>query len=92
MGHPPFSPDSDARLRDGPLVEGGFKKLEDRKAVKDIVYTEEDDKVIEQWIRETVATTWHSLGTCKMAPREKEGVVDGRLNVYGVTGLKLAGL
>ncbi|KAF2161913.1 GMC oxidoreductase [Zasmidium cellare ATCC 36951] len=57
-----------------------------------IEYTEEDDRAIEQKVRETVSTTWHSLGTCKMAPREKGGVVDKNLNVYGIRGLKLADL
>ena len=36
-------------------------------------------------------TTWHSLGTCSMAPKEgnsivKHGVLDERLNVHGVKG------
>jgi alcohol oxidase len=60
--------------------------------VKDLVYSKEDDAAIEQWLRENVNTTWHSMATCKMAPREEEGVVDASLNVYGVTGLKLADL
>jgi hypothetical protein len=30
-------------------------------------------------------------GTCSMKPREKGGVLDSRLNVYGVEGLKVAG-
>ena len=60
--------------------------------VKDIEYTAEDDVAIEEWIRENLATTWHSLGICKMASLEKLGVVDACLNVYGVTGLKIADL
>lgn len=32
------------------------------------------------------------MGTCKMAPFNKGGVVDPNLNVYGVTGLKVADL
>lgn len=44
-----------------------------------------------------VETTWHSLGTCSMAPREgnsivKHGVLDERLNVHGVKNLKVADL
>ncbi|KAI2483564.1 alcohol dehydrogenase [Pyrenophora tritici-repentis] len=84
-GHPKFAKDSPAAVQEevaGPVA----------KDAKDIVYSEEDDKAIEQWIRENVQTTWHSLGTCKMAEREKDGVVDGKLNVYGVTGLKIADL
>ncbi|KAF9777241.1 hypothetical protein IL306_004489 [Fusarium sp. DS 682] len=60
--------------------------------VSDIQYTAEDDKAIEEWVRQNVATTWHSISTCRMAPREKKGVVDERLNVWGTKGLKLADL
>ncbi|CAH0045524.1 unnamed protein product [Clonostachys solani] len=60
--------------------------------VKDVEYSAEDDKAIEQWIRQNVGTTWHSIATCKMAPREENGVVDERLNVWGTKGLKLADL
>lgn len=56
----------------------------------DIAYTTEDDEAIDIYIRKTVATAWHSLGTCTMRPREKGGVVDSCLNVYGVQGLKVA--
>lgn len=83
-GHPKFPEGSAAAVAenvDGPL-----------KDVQDLVYTKEDDAAIEQWLRENVNTTWHSLGTCKMAPREENGVVDGSLNVYGVKGLKVADL
>lgn len=82
-GHPPFSKCSDARLveTDGPLTD-----------VKDIVYTPQDDAVLEKWIRENVGTTWHSMGTAKMAPRDDNGVVDNKLNVYGVQNLKIADL
>ncbi|KAF8953125.1 GMC oxidoreductase-domain-containing protein [Flammula alnicola] len=50
----------------------------------------EDDKAIDEYHRQTVETTWHSIGTCAMKPREKGGVVDSKLNVYGVTNLKIA--
>ncbi|KAI5790242.1 GMC oxidoreductase-domain-containing protein [Geopyxis carbonaria] len=61
----------------------------DPKAVTDIVYHPADDAAIEKWIRDTVQTTWHSLGTCAMKPRAAGGVVDGNLDVYGVRGLKI---
>jgi alcohol oxidase len=56
----------------------------------DIVYSEVDDEAIAKFSRNRVATTGHSLGTCAMKPREQGGVVDARLNVYGVEGLKVA--
>jgi alcohol oxidase len=57
-----------------------------------ISYSAEDDAAIEAWIRRSVGTTWHSLGTCAMKPREEGGVVDFRLNVYGTQALKVADL
>jgi alcohol oxidase len=83
-GHPRFPANSAAAVQESitaPLQN-----------VQDLVYTKEDDEAIEQWLRENVNTTWHSLGTCKMAPREEDGVVDKELNVYGVKGLKIADL
>ncbi|KAG8166245.1 hypothetical protein KVR01_004797 [Diaporthe batatas] len=82
--HPPFDSKSDAACvtLDGPLPANA----------PPIKYTAEDDKVLERFIRENVSTTWHSLGTCKMLPREQQGVVDARLGVYGVRGLKIADL
>jgi alcohol oxidase len=60
--------------------------------ITDILYSVEDDTVIEEWIRSKLATTWHSLGTCAMKPQADGGVVDGNLNVYGTAGLKVADL
>lgn len=57
-----------------------------------IQYSPEDDAAIEAWLRENVATTWHSLGTAKMAPVGRLGVVDEALSVHGLRGLKLADL
>src|SRR5690606_19550374 len=64
---------------------------------EDLKYSEGDIKAIEEWVKRHVESTWHSLGTCSMAPREgnsivKHGVLDERLNVHGVKGLKVADL
>ncbi|GAW13347.1 hypothetical protein ANO14919_027300 [Xylariales sp. No.14919] len=83
--HPPFSAQSKA-------VYTPVDAEQDRTNLQDLEYSAEDDKVIEQFLRENINTTWHSLGTAKMAPREQLGVVDKDLNVYGVKGLKLADL
>ncbi|KAK2601911.1 hypothetical protein QQS21_004502 [Conoideocrella luteorostrata] len=58
----------------------------------DPIYSPDDDAAIEQWIRQTVGSVAHSLGTCKMAAESKFGVVDKDLNVHGVKGLKVADL
>lgn len=37
----------------------------------------------------TGTTCYHPCGTCSMMPREDDGVVDNRLRVYGVKGLRV---
>lgn len=49
-------------------------------------------KTDEDWIayvKANVASIWHPLGTCAMLPKHKGGVVDSRLKVYGVKGLRV---
>lgn len=58
----------------------------------DPVFSPDDDEAIEQWIRQTVGTPFHSLGTCIMAAKPQFGVVDENLNVHGVKNLKVADL
>ncbi|GJE96582.1 alcohol oxidase [Phanerochaete sordida] len=62
------------------------------KVHEDLQYTAEDDAAIDDWTADHVETTWHSLGTCAMKPREQGGVVDKRLSVYGVQNLKCVDL
>ena len=84
MLHPPFSSNSNAALI----------QLNDKACpnVTDIMYTSEDDKVIGDYLRRHVETTWHSLGTRKMGPRENKCMVYSNLSVYGLNGLKTADL
>ena len=43
------------------------------------------------WVRESTITDWHPIGTCSMGGNEgiKGGVIDDRLRVYGVKGLRV---
>jgi len=64
---------------------------------EELPYSKEDLLAVEEWVKRHVETTWHSLGTCSMGPKEgnsvvKHGVLDERLNVHGVKGLKVADL
>lgn len=43
---------------------------------------------IDEYIRSTVETTFHPVGTCRMG-LQGDGVVDGSLRVYGVHGLRV---
>lgn len=81
-GHPEFPKGSKAAVID--------EKPDSE--VQGIKYTPEDDQAIEKFLKERISTTWHSMGTCKMAPFKEGGVVDPNLNVYEVKGLKVADL
>ncbi|KAF8553985.1 alcohol oxidase [Imleria badia] len=82
--HPKFSLDSPAACRE----------TEDPVPADapDIVYSDADDEAIVKFNRDKLSTIGHSLGTCAMKPHNQGGVVDPRLNVYGVEGLKVADL
>lgn len=47
------------------------------------------DAQLEDVVRERVETVYHPTSTCRMAPLEEGGVVDAKLNVYGIKGLKV---
>ena len=47
------------------------------------------DEEILHYIRETAIPVWHASGTCAMRPRDKGGVVDSKLSVYGVQNLRI---
>lgn len=72
--------------------EAGPSQGSSTSTVEDLKYTDDDDKAIEEYIRSNVATTWHSIGTNRMGSREEGGVVDNRLRVHGVEGLRIADL
>ncbi|KAA1473386.1 alcohol oxidase-like protein [Dentipellis sp. KUC8613] len=80
--HPKFPPGSQAAvIEDGMPTPLNAPRL---------VYTAEDDKAIELFVRKNIGSSWHSNGTCAMKAREDGGVVDSKLNVHGVQGLKVA--
>ncbi|KAJ7842957.1 GMC oxidoreductase-domain-containing protein [Mycena olivaceomarginata] len=81
--HPQYPADSPAAAQ---LAATGPVPIDAPK----VVYSADDDKAIDACLRNSVETTFHSLGTCAMKPREQDGVVDNKLNVYGVKNLKVA--
>jgi choline dehydrogenase len=50
---------------------------------------ENDDAAILDWARNTATTIYHPTGTCKMG-NDQMAVVDSRLKVHGVEGLRIA--
>ena len=49
----------------------------------------QSDEDILQWVRDTATTIYHPTGTCRMGQDDK-AVVDERLRVRGITGLRIA--
>lgn len=84
-------------LEAGKAPSVSFLSSNKQEIREDISYTNEDINHIIEWVKRHVETTWHSLGTCSMAPKGgnsivKHGVLDERLNVHDVKGLKVADL
>ena len=50
--------------------------------------TKSDDEILE-WARNDATTIYHPTGTCKMG-NDPQAVVDARLKVHGVSGLRIA--
>ncbi len=51
----------------------------------------DSDEALEAYVRETVATVYHPVGTCKMGPAtDPLAVVDDRLRLRGIEGLRVA--
>ncbi|KIM94143.1 alcohol oxidase [Oidiodendron maius Zn] len=86
--HPKFREGSKAALLS--LNQSEKEQGGSRLDLPTITYSQEDNEAIQQFIRENLGTTWHGLGTAKMASREARGVVDKNLSVYGILGLKCA--
>lgn len=99
----PLDPPSiDPKYLDNPLdveaLAGGIRFCE--RLVKTPPYSEASgipydpkegmsDEGIEDFVRQKMEPFYHPVATAGMLPREDGGVVDGRLRVYGVKGLRV---
>jgi choline dehydrogenase len=52
------------------------------------LHLKSDEELIEL-IKERVETVYHPAASCRMAPSSKRGVVDSKLRVYGIRGLRV---
>ncbi|EPQ53452.1 alcohol oxidase [Gloeophyllum trabeum ATCC 11539] len=50
------------------------------------------DEQIADWLKSYMTTTYHTIGSCSMLPKDKGGVVDSKLKVYGTTNVRVADL
>ncbi|KAK3695705.1 hypothetical protein B0T22DRAFT_418528 [Podospora appendiculata] len=53
---------------------------------------EGEEEALRKWVQDNTITDWHPVGTCAMGGHAGRdgGVVDARLRVYGVRGLRVA--
>ncbi|KAF8311457.1 alcohol oxidase [Clavulina sp. PMI_390] len=72
------------------------RKLAQSEPLKSIIVQEMNpgpnvvtDEDIKASIRKDLSTTWHTVGNCAMLPRDKGGVVDNSLKVYGTKNLRV---
>ncbi|KAL6689946.1 alcohol oxidase [Trichoderma pleuroticola] len=65
--------------------DGNGKKIQDSFKIP----TRIDREIAEKLVRAATITSWHPVGTCAMLPREKGGVVNPQLKVYGVDKLRI---
>lgn len=64
-----------------------YLKPDGRRNHPDAVLT--DLESTKKYVRDTATTAYHSCGTASMMPREKRGVVDEKLHVYGTANLRV---
>jgi choline dehydrogenase-like flavoprotein len=98
MAAPAIDPNFLGEEADVDTMVAGFKttkRLLDAPALKALqtsdVFTSgiETDDAIRKVLRERVDTVYHPVGTCKMGVNDPLAVVDPKLRVYGLEGLRV---
>ncbi|KAK1228942.1 hypothetical protein PQX77_008007 [Marasmius sp. AFHP31] len=83
------------------LIEGikYVRKIVQTTALRDDIEVEytpgpeyQTDEQLAEWATKGLCTTYHTAGSCSMLPREKNGVVDTHLKVYGTTNIRVVDL
>ncbi|KAI0030850.1 alcohol oxidase [Vararia minispora EC-137] len=76
-----------------------IRHLKEVAPFKDIVVAEVNpgpncttDEQIADWLKNYMATTYHTAATCSMLPKDKGGVVDPELKVYGTSNVRICDL
>ena len=64
------------------LLKDGGRRHDPNSYLKDL-------EAAKDYIRTSAISMWHCAGTCSMMPREKGGVVDDHLVVYGTSNLRI---
>ncbi len=74
-----------------------IRKIAAQPALQGVIIQEErpgksadTDADLLDYIKESGQTAWHTVGTCRMGAGAADSVVDSRLRVHGVAGLRVA--
>ena len=74
-----------------------IRRLTSAPALKNVIEEEvypglacESDEQLMEFVRNNAWTVFHQCGTCRMGDEAKSSVVDARLRVHGVHGLRVA--
>ncbi|KAI5361819.1 Putative glucose-methanol-choline oxidoreductase, FAD/NAD(P)-binding domain superfamily [Septoria linicola] len=80
-------------IQDGPAINVNYleSEVDQRIALGEVVpgADVDDDATLLEYIKSTLLPVWHPSGPCRMLPQAQGGVVDNRLRVYGVNGLRV---
>ncbi|KAH9841077.1 GMC oxidoreductase [Rhodofomes roseus] len=75
------------------------KRMSETEPFKSLIVREVDpgkehstDEEIKEYLKHYAHTCWHAIGSNSMLPRDKNGVVDPNLKVYGTTNVRVADL
>lgn len=52
------------------------------------LYKKTDEELVEV-VKERCETLYHPTSTCRMAPLDRDGVLDSQLRVYGIRNLRV---
>ncbi|KZT32740.1 alcohol oxidase [Sistotremastrum suecicum HHB10207 ss-3] len=52
----------------------------------------QSDEQLADWVKSSIGSTYHTLGTLSMLPKDKNGVVDPTLKVYGTKNIRVVDL
>jgi choline dehydrogenase len=98
LQHPMMDPRYLSHEADAQLFMDGIKlarKLSQQPSLKPFVVREtrpgpevQDEGALFDYVRSTVQTAWHQVGTCRMGA-DAESVVDPQLRVRGIDGLRV---
>ncbi|KAJ7583024.1 hypothetical protein C8J56DRAFT_865422, partial [Mycena floridula] len=65
--------------------------LESTDSVNPPMSVQTDAEILD-WAKDQFSTTWHTTGSLSMLPRDKGGVVDPQLKVYGTSNIRVVDL